>query len=73
MGHPVSIPTISRTVVVGAYAVALAVAGEPIWLAVVLGICLVLVWAAPLVVGPRHRGGVVPRSGPVGPRKAKPS
>jgi len=52
MGHPA---TIGRTVVVGAYLVALAVAGEPVWLAVLLGVALLLVWVAPLVLDPsRH-------------------
>ena len=49
MRHPVSAATIGRTVVVGAYLVALAVAGDPVWLAVLLGVGLVLVWAAPFL------------------------
>jgi hypothetical protein len=75
MGHPVSIPTIGRTVVVGGYGVALVVVGEPVWLAVLLGVTLLLVWAAPLVVAPpRHRSAAVPVSIPVvGPKEAGPS
>jgi hypothetical protein len=52
MGHPVTTRAIGRTVVVGLYLVALAFAGRPIWLAVLLGVALALVWAAPLLLAP---------------------
>ena len=59
MGHPA---TIGRTIVVGAYLVALAVAGEPVWLAVLLGVALLLVWVAPLVLDPsRHSSAALHR------------
>jgi len=59
MGHPA---TIGRTVFVGAYLVALAVAGEPVWLAVLLGVALLLVWVAPLVLDPsRHSSAALHR------------
>jgi hypothetical protein len=44
-----------RTVVVGSYVIALVVAGEPVWLAVSLGVALVLVWAAPIVLAPPRK------------------
>ncbi|MET0763723.1 MAG: hypothetical protein ABWY29_02580 [Blastococcus sp.] len=64
MRHPVSVPTISRTVVVGAYCVALALAGDPVWLAVILGVSLVLVWLAPLVLVPPRRRPATPGGEP---------
>jgi hypothetical protein len=75
MGHPVSAPTIGRTVVVGGYGTALVVTGEPVWLAVLLGVSLMLVWAAPLVLAPpRRRSAAAPASSPVvEPREPGPS
>jgi hypothetical protein len=55
MGHSVSTPMAGRTVVVGSYVIALVVAGEPVWLAVSLGVALVLVWAAPIVLAPPRK------------------
>ena len=56
MEHPLSPRTIGRTAVVAGFLVALAVAGRPIPLAVLMGLLLVGVWAAPLVLAPaRHR------------------
>jgi len=49
-----SIPTICRTVVVLAFLVVLALAGDPAWLSTVLGLVLVAVWAAPLVLRRHH-------------------
>jgi hypothetical protein len=55
MERPMSVATIGRTVVVGGYLVAVAIAGRPVWLALLLGISLALVWAAPIVLAPpRH-------------------
>jgi|GraSoiStandDraft_5_1057265.scaffolds.fasta_scaffold261088_1 hypothetical protein len=66
MGHPLSTATIGRTVVVGGYVLALALAGRPVWLAVLLGLTLVLVWAAPAVLAPpRRRPAVLPAALPV--------
>jgi|1186.fasta_scaffold141644_2 hypothetical protein len=75
MEDPLSTRTIGRTLVVGGYAVVLAVAGRPVWAAVLLGIALALVWAAPLVLNPtRHRGPVVAPVLPVAePKEAGPS
>jgi hypothetical protein len=50
MRHPHTTRTIGRTVVVGTWLVALAVAGDPTWLAVLLGAGLVLVWASPYLL-----------------------
>jgi hypothetical protein len=72
MEHPLSTRTIGRTVVVGSYLVALAAAGRPIWLAVLLGALLLAVWAAPVVLGPaRHRTAEIPAPLPaVAPKEA---
>jgi hypothetical protein len=68
MGHPVTTRAIGRTVVVGLYLVALAFAGRPIWLAVLLGVALALVWAAPLLLAPpRSRPSAVSPSAPGAP------
>jgi hypothetical protein len=65
MGHPVTTRAIGRTVVVGLYLVALAFAGRPIWLAVLLGVALALVWAAPLLLAPpRSRPSAAAPSAP---------
>jgi hypothetical protein len=52
MGHQVTTRAIGRTVVVGGYLVALALVGRPLWLAVLLGVALALVWAVPLLLAP---------------------
>ncbi|MGY1618722.1 hypothetical protein ACI797_18440 [Geodermatophilus sp. SYSU D00691] len=58
-----SIPTACRTTVVLGFLVVLAVAGSPGWLATLLGVALVAVWAAPLVVR-RHHVLPVPAEAP---------
>jgi hypothetical protein len=66
MRHPVTTSELGRTAVVGGYVVAVALAGRPVWLAVLLGVALVLVWAAPLALAPpRHRSAAVPAPIPV--------
>jgi hypothetical protein len=55
MGHPSSTATIGRTVVVGAYLVALVLVGRSVWLALLLGALLVGVWAAPIALAPPRR------------------
>lgn len=50
MRHPHATRTVGRTVVVATWLVVLAVAGEPVWLAVLLGGALVLVWASPFLL-----------------------
>ena len=57
MSHPHATRVAGRTVVVGVWLAALAVAAESVWLAVLVGIALTLVWAAPfLLVTNRPRG-----------------
>jgi hypothetical protein len=46
--HPTR--AIGRTVVVAGWLMVLAVAGDPVWLAVPLGAALVLVWASPYLL-----------------------
>jgi hypothetical protein len=73
MERPVSTSTIGRTVVVAGYLVALALAGRPAWLAVLLGAILVLVWVAPLVLAPpRRRSAAGWSSIPVDPTEGTP-
>ena len=55
MGHPTSTRTYARTAVVAVYVVALALAGRPGWLAALLGVPLVAVWAAPLLLVTNRR------------------
>jgi hypothetical protein len=76
MGHPLTTRTVARTVVVGAFVVALAVAGRPDWLAALLGVLLVGVWAAPFLLVTNRRRAVPPPapSLPVAePREAGPA
>jgi hypothetical protein len=49
MSSPVPVRTVARTAVVGSWIVVLAVAGRPVWFAVLMGLVLVGVWAAPLL------------------------
>jgi hypothetical protein len=55
MGHEPSARTVGRAVVVAAWLLALAVAGRPVWAAVLLGLLLVLVWASPLLLVTNRR------------------
>lgn len=57
MGHRWSTATIGRTVVVGGYLVAVVTVGRPVWLALLLGLLLVAVWAAPFLLVPPRRPG----------------
>jgi len=52
MEPTLSTATIGRTVVVGGYLVAVVLVGRPVWLAVLLGVLLVGVWAAPFRLRP---------------------
>jgi hypothetical protein len=49
MGHPVSTRFVASSAVAGSWLVALAIAGRPFWLAGLLGLAVVLVWAAPFL------------------------
>ncbi|MGY1808697.1 hypothetical protein ACI8AF_15120 [Blastococcus sp. SYSU D00669] len=55
MGHPLTTRVVARTVVVGGYVLVLAVAGRPGWLAALLGLLLVGVWAAPFLLATNRR------------------
>ena len=70
MRHPHATRTAGRTVVVSTWLVALAVAGDPVWLAVLLGGTLVLVWASPFVLAANRHPALRP---PARPRDARPS
>jgi len=76
MGQPLTTRTLARTVVVAAYVIVLAVAGRPGWLAALLGVALVGVWAAPFLLVTNRRPAVPP-PGPalpvVEPREAGPT
>lgn len=58
MRHPLSTRTIGRSTVVAAWLVALAIAGEPFWLAVPLGLALVLVWVSPYLLATNRQSAV---------------
>ena len=55
MDRKLSTAMIGRTVVVGGYLVALVLVGRPVWLALLLGVLLVLVWVAPIVLAQPSR------------------
>ena len=75
MRSPHTTRTVGRTVVVAAWLLALAVAGEPIWLVLLLGTLLVLVWLSPylLVTNRRPAASSVAARSAVEPRSAGPS
>ncbi|GAA3176731.1 hypothetical protein GCM10010531_33040 [Blastococcus jejuensis] len=54
MTDPLVTRAVGRSTVVLAYLAALAIAGRPAWLAVLLGVALVLVWASPLLMTRRR-------------------
>jgi hypothetical protein len=71
MQPPPSTPIAGRTVVLGTWLLVVAVAGRPAWVAVLLGISLVLVWASPYVLATNRRSSVRSRS-LAAPREAGP-
>jgi hypothetical protein len=76
MGHPITTRTAARTAAVAGYVLVLAVAGRPGWLAAVLGLVLVGVWAAPFLLATNRRPGVPPAAPAlpaVEPREAGPA
>jgi hypothetical protein len=76
MEHQLTTRAVARTVVVGAYVVLLAVAGRPGWLAALLGMALVGVWASPFLLATNRRAAVPPPAPVlpvVEPREAGPS
>jgi hypothetical protein len=77
MGHEASARAIGRAAVVAGWLVALAVAGRPICVAVLLGLLLVLVWASPFLL-PTNRSSsarrfVAPPRPVAGPQEAGPA
>ena len=50
-----SIRTVARTAVVATWLFVLALAGRPVWAAVLLGTVLVLVWASPYLLASFRR------------------
>ena len=60
MDHPLAARTAGRTAVVAIFVSVLAVAGRPGWLAAVLGVALVAVWAAPFLLVTNRRAAVPP-------------
>ena len=75
MRSPRATRTVGRTAVLGTWLAILVVAAESAWLAVVLGVALTLVWAAPFLLvsnrPPRAPRPAAPRP-VVGPRPAGP-
>ena len=55
--HTVSTATVCRTVVVLAFLVPLAVVARPDWSTAGLSLCLVALWAAPVLVAAGRRRG----------------
>jgi hypothetical protein len=64
MTDPLVTRAVGRTTFVLGYLAVLAIAGRPFWLAALLGVALVLVWASPLLMTRRRRPWT--RHGPVG-------
>jgi hypothetical protein len=63
MASPITVRAVGRTAVISTWLAVLAVAGRPVWLAVLLGLVLVGVWASPLLSATTRRA-VVPTEGP---------
>jgi hypothetical protein len=55
MASPIPVRAAGRTAVVSTWLAVLAVAGRPVWLAVLLGLVLVGVWASPLLSATNRR------------------
>ncbi|NYJ05715.1 hypothetical protein [Petropleomorpha daqingensis] len=55
MASPIVVRAAGRTAVVSTWLAVLVVAGRPVWLAVLLGLVLVGVWAAPLLSATNRR------------------
>lgn len=62
MTDPLVTRVVGRTTVVLGYLGALAFAGRPVWLAALLGVALVLVWASPLLMTRRRPVWARPRT-----------
>jgi hypothetical protein len=75
MGHPITVRTAARTAVVGSWVLVLAVAARPGWVALLLALVLIAVWASPLLSA-TNRHVALPLADPelsaVEPREAGP-
>jgi hypothetical protein len=54
--------TVGRTVVLATWLLVLAVAGRPVWGALLLGVALVLVWASPYLLVTNRRPSSIERA-----------
>jgi hypothetical protein len=73
MASPIPVRAAGRTAVVSTWLAVLAVAGRPVWLAVLLGLVLVGVWASPLLSATTRRAVVPTPDLAVDPREAGPA
>ena len=73
MPSPIPVRTAGRTAVVSTWLAVLAVAGRPVWLAVLLGLVLVGVWVSPLLSATTRRAVVPTPDLAVDPREAGPA
>jgi|tagenome__1003787_1003787.scaffolds.fasta_scaffold19588932_1 hypothetical protein len=72
MASPIPVRAAGRTAVVSTWLAVLVVAGRPVWLAVLVGLVLVGIWASPLLSATTRRA-VLPAQAPapaVEPREA---
>ena len=75
MASPIPARTAGRSAVVSVWLAVLVLAGRPVWLAVLLGVALVGVWASPLLSATTRRAVLPPAEVPepvVEPREAGP-
>ena len=73
MASPIPVRAAGRTAVVSTWLAVLAVAGRPVWLAVLLGLVLVGVWVSPLLSATTRRAVVPPPDLAVDPQEAGPA
>ena len=73
MASPIPVRAAGRTAVVSTWLAVLAVAGRPVWLAVLLGLVLVGVWVSPLLSATTRRAVVPTPDLAVDPREAGPA
>jgi hypothetical protein len=73
MASPIPVRAAGRTAVVSTWLAVLAVAGRPVWLAVLLGLVLVGVWVSPLLSATNRRAVVPTPDLAVDPREAGPA
>ena len=73
MASPIAVRATGRTAVVSTWLAVLAVAGRPVWLAVLLGLVLVGVWASPLLSATTRRVIVPAADLAVEPREVGPA